>query len=105
MTGFALGPQRLAVIRQILVPFADQIDRVALFGSHAAGMARDNSDIDLVIYGAISEEAIDRLWTLFDDSDLSVKVDVVAYGDHLYPPLKAHIDGSSRQIFTKADLT
>lgn len=87
-----------------MAEFADRIDRVAVFGSHATGRARDNSDIDLVVYGRLASHDIDRLWTLFDESELSVPVDVVSYDDTLYPPLKRHIDAVARTIFTNEQL-
>ena len=92
------------ILRGVLSEFAHTIERVAVFGSYATGKARDNSDIDLVIYGSLSTAEIDRLWTLFDESDLAVKVDVVAYDDDLYPPLKRHIDTIARPLFERSDL-
>ena len=93
-----------AVLRDILARYADRIDRVGLFGSRATGAARRNSDIDLVVYGRLDAAGIDRLWTLFEDSPLSVSVDVVAYADDLYPPLRRHIDAMSLPLFSHADL-
>lgn len=95
-----LTDRQLAVLRDILAPYAARIDTVGLFGSRAAGTARPASDIDLVIYGALSEAEIDRLWTLFDDSSLPVKVDVVGYR-HIEPgPLKAQFDAAMRPLFS-----
>jgi len=99
-----IDERRREILRGVLAGHGHCIDKVSVFGSHAMGTARDNSDIDLVIYGSLSAEALDRLWTLFDDSSLPVKVDVVAYGDHLYPPLKRHIDAAARALFDRCDL-
>lgn len=100
-----LDIRRERILRSVLEKFVHGIERVSLFGSHATGKARSNSDIDLVIYGSLSDVEIDRLWTLFDDSDLAVKVDVIAYRDDLYPPLKRHIDLVAKPLFNRADLT
>jgi predicted nucleotidyltransferase len=87
------------IIADVLAPFAGKIQRVALFGSRGLGAARPNSDVDLVLYGDIQEHEVDRLWTLFDESSLSVSVDVIVYADDLYPPLKRHIDAFARTLF------
>lgn len=92
------------IIHAVLAPYADRIDRAALFGSRATGLARINSDIDLVLYGDLTKADIARIWTLCDDSALSVTVDVVAYTDDLYPPLRRHIDMTAIPLFSQADL-
>ena len=91
-------------IRAILAPYAALIDRAALFGSRGSGAARPNSDIDLVLFGDITDAEVDRLWTLFDESSLSVSVDVLAYREDMYPPLLRHIDHTARTLFTRDDL-
>jgi len=100
----SVTPARRKLLKAILAEYADRIDRVAVFGSHAVGRARENSDIDLVIYGSLAAQDIDRLWTLFDDSPLSVPVDVVAYDESLYAPLKRHIDDVAKTLFTQQQL-
>lgn len=104
MTSPDLDRARLAVVASVLQPYADRIDKVGVFGSHALGKARRNSDIDLVIYGLLTQDDIDRIWTLFDESPLAVSVDVVGYDLPLYPPLRAHIDRTVKLLFTSADL-
>ncbi|RLE19569.1 MAG: nucleotidyltransferase domain-containing protein [Acidobacteria bacterium] len=99
-----LSKQQLEIIREILAPFADRIDRVDLFGSRAQGTHRPNSDIDLVLRGDIDKKATDRLWTLFAESSLALKVDVLAYAQITKAALKKHIDLVSVPLFTKADL-
>ena len=99
-----LGADKVKIIRDILSPFVQKIDRVGLFGSYATGAARENSDIDIVIYGTLSQPDVDRIWTLFEDSALSVPVDVIAYNLPLYPPLKRHIDRVMVPLFEKESL-
>ena len=72
---------------------------MGLFGSRAAGTARPTSDIDLVLYGSLSQADIDRLWTLFDDSALPVTVDLVAYERIAQPRMKAQIDQAVQPLF------
>lgn len=99
-----LTDRQLAILRGVLRPFADRIDRVGLFGSRATGTQRPNSDIDLVLYGTLGDAEIDRLWTLFDESALPMTVDVVAYRRIAHAGLKAHVDRVMRPLFTGAAL-
>lgn len=92
------------ILKEILQPFANQIEKVGLFGSRATGLYRDNSDIDMVIYGNLREKDVNHLWTLFDASPLPIKVDVNAYSLITYPPLKEHIDAVMQPLFWKEDL-
>lgn len=96
-----LTAQQLGELRHVLAPFAGQIDRVALFGSRATGTARPNSDIDLVLYGDVPAAIVDRLWTLFDASQLAIKVDVLAYDTIATPALKVHIDAVGQTLFSR----
>lgn len=104
MPEHGLSIQQLQAIRAILALYAEKIERVGLFGSRAAGTARPNSDIDLVLYGSLDEAAVDRIHTLFGESSLALKVDVNAYDLIAYPPLKAHIDSVMQPLFLKTDL-
>lgn len=105
MTLPSLDASRMAIIKSVLRPYAHRIDKVGIFGSHATGTARPNSDIDLVLYGRLSEADIDRIWTLFSESALPVGVDVIGYDAALYPPLRAHIDRTARLLLTSDDLS
>ncbi|CAO5682266.1 MAG: hypothetical protein HEEMFOPI_01646 [Holosporales bacterium] len=92
------------ILKEILQQFVNQIDMVGIFGSRATGLYRENSDIDIVIYGTLKENDINRLWTLFDSSPLPIKVDVQAYSLIAYEPLKKHIDEVMKPLFLKNDL-
>jgi len=104
MSESGLTNKQLHIIRDILTPYYSCIDKVALFGLRATDTFRDNSDIDMVLFGNIDEKIIDRLRTLFDESDLSVKVDVNSFDLIAYPPLKEHIGKVMKPLFTKNDL-
>lgn len=56
--------------------------------------------IDIVIYGSLDEKTLDRIFTLLNDSNLPVKVDVQSYDLITYPPLKEHIDANMLLLFT-----
>lgn len=59
------------------------IDSVRVFGSRAMGNYSDYSDLDLVIDGSIELDQVDRLVTLFDESNLGLSVDVKGYLSYL----------------------
>jgi predicted nucleotidyltransferase len=94
-----LTERDLRTIGRILKVFQDEITSAALFGSRAKGTPRLGSDIDLAIYGNLTEHTIGELRSFFEASSLPYKVDVVAYDDKLYPPLKEHIDAVALPLF------
>lgn len=100
-----LSSDQVATLRRILAPFAKKVELAGLFGSRATGKARPNSDIDLVLYGALDEALVNRIWTLCDESGLALKVDVNAYDLITHRGLKAHIDQVMQPLFTKEELT
>ena len=99
-----LTDRHIETMRAILATYADHILQVNLFGSRATGNYRPNSDIDLVLHGDVPEEYIDRLWTLFSESNLPVSVDVKGYDHISYPPFKRHIETVQKCLFTQEDL-
>lgn len=102
--GIDLSERDRAVVRRVLAPFADRIERVGVFGSRALGRAQPQSDIDIVIWGDLDDAVLGRIWTKFDGSSLAVSVDVVVYGSVLPPALQRHIDQVARLLFVREDL-
>ena len=100
-TDHGLTDRQLELIRRILAPFADRIKRVDLFGSRAQGKHSPDSDIDLVIHGDIDAKTADRIWTLFTESSLPLKTDVLIYDQIQKQALKAHIDLVGLPLFTQ----
>ena len=96
-----LNDSQLQTIKNILCECPAQVESVSLFGSRATGIYKSNSDIDLVLYGDIDSASIDRLWTLFHESNLPYKVDVNAYQLARYPQ---HIDSRDKVLFTQVEL-
>jgi uncharacterized protein len=101
---YGLSAAQRETLRQILSRYAAQIESVDIFGSRAQGTQRANSDLDLVLHGTLDEAAIDRLWTLFQESNLPFSVDVKSYEQTLYAPLRAHMDTVCNTLFTKEEL-
>lgn len=94
-----LSPRQLAAIRRILQPWAARITAVEIFGSRATGNHRPNSDLDLLLHGDLDQRAIDRLWTLFHESNLPFAVDVSSYDLISHEPLREHVDRVRRPLF------
>ncbi len=99
-----LSTTQRETIRRILSIFAHEIERVDIFGSRAKGTQRANSDLDLVLHGVLDEAMVDRLWTMFHESNLPFSVDVKHYEQTRYAPLRAHMDAVSTPLFTQSDL-
>ena len=104
MAEHGISDADLETIRTVLAECKEEITQVDLFGSRATGKHRSHSDIDLVIHGAVREAAIDRLRTLFIESNLPVSVDIFSYEGITYRPLRAHIDAARQRLFTAQDL-
>lgn len=94
-----LSPGQLATVRRILEPWADRITSVEVFGSRAAGDHRPNSDLDLLLRGDLDQRAVDRLWTLFHESNLPFTVDVSSCELVSHEPLREHMDRVGRPLF------
>ena len=102
--GLMLTPRARSIVRGVLSPFADRIERVGVFGSRALGRARPASDIDLVLYGDLDDATLARIWSLFDQSSLAVTVDVVRYDAIRGTALGRHVDRYARTLLERTDL-
>lgn len=69
------------IVSAILLERIDRIGPVKVYGSRATGRSRPGSDLDLVVFGAVSERDLTDLWLAFEESDLPIKVDVVAWNE------------------------
>ncbi len=100
-----LSKNELIIILEILSAYKQQIDKVGILGSRSNGDYKEHSDIDLVLYGNTKRQDIDRLNTLFDESNPGLRVDIKAYHFIACPPLiKKHIDDHNKILFTHHDL-
>lgn len=94
----------LQTMKNILASNCQNIEKVCLFGSRATGRFTKTSDIDLVLYGDISEQESDRIHTCFYESMIPHKVDIITYQHIAYPPLKKHIDKVEKRLFSNEQL-
>lgn len=73
---------------RILAEVRPRIGLVKVFGSRATGLARPASDLDLVIFPPAPPKELNGLRAEFDDSDLPIEVDVLAWDDIDHPSLR-----------------
>ena len=104
MSNHGLSPRTLRTIAEVLRQSSASIEEVALYGSRATGRWRPNSDVDLVLYGYVSPQEVDRMWTRFHESLLPLRVEAVAY-QHLRASLaRCRLDAAARTLFTRDQL-
>lgn len=100
--GLSAGDMR--IVAQILSRYANQIDRVSLYGSRAARTSRPGSDLDLLLSGTIDFHAMLNLGVAFEESDLSVAVDLKHERDLIDPRVSDEILKRCQLLFTRDDL-
>lgn len=92
MNKFGLTHRQMDVLKKIFSDSQISTADIKVFGSRAMGTYLPHSDVDLVIFGAITQKEINRLWTLFAESSIPNKIDICAYQLIKTPALKKHID-------------
>ena len=81
-------PERIAILTRLLVEQADPV-RVVLFGSHARGDARPDSDVDLLVVETLVRDRRAEMVRLHRAlSHLRIPVDVVVTTDEAYEAWK-----------------
>jgi uncharacterized protein len=95
-----LTNKQLEIVFQVLAT-CPLIQRVCVFGSRAQGTAKPNSDLDLAIFGELSDIDIASLRDRFRESELILKVDAIFYPAITNQSLKAHIDLVALEIYSK----
>ncbi|MDR1321736.1 MAG: nucleotidyltransferase domain-containing protein [Gracilibacteraceae bacterium] len=77
---------------------ASGVSRAVVFGSRAKGNWRDNSDIDIAVFGDVN---IGGLLTDLDELPTPYKFDVVNYETIIHQPLREHIDRSGVELYSR----
>lgn len=75
------------------------IDRAMVFGSRAKGNWRENSDIDIAVFGASVN--VGSLVAQLDELPMPYKFDIVNYNNINSCALREHIDRVGIEIYTK----
>lgn len=84
-------------------PQFPSIEKAVLFGSRALGNHRNNSDIDIALFGsALTFKDVALLEALVDDLGSPFKVDFCHYEQLDNPALREHIDQVGKRIYTRS---
>lgn len=86
-----LSDRERSIVTAVLRQFVGRLGPVKAFGSRAAGTARPNSDLDLVVFPPAPLSELSALMTAFEDSDLPIKVDILAWENIAHQPLRDEI--------------
>lgn len=100
----ALSSMQRAELLEVLRRHVPPIDRVDIYGSRANGTARPGSDIDIVLSGPISEGLLSDISMEFEESYVSVSVDVSAYATLRPGPFKDQVLLTARALFDRSQL-
>ncbi|MDR2176384.1 MAG: nucleotidyltransferase domain-containing protein [Synergistaceae bacterium] len=104
MTGFdhGLSERTLDTLASLFGKYSG-IRRAVLYGSRAAGAARDASDIDVTLFtdGAFTESDLIRLYGDLDDSDIPYAVDISMYDNLRDSGLRRHIQSAGKVLFAR----
>ncbi len=99
-----LSEMQRAAIKAAFQPFANSIAVVGVYGSRAQGSARPGSDVDLVVYGSLSDADVEYIRGELEAGDLSVFADVVCYAHIQHAVLKSQIDKWMKPLFRQNEL-
>ena len=73
------------------------VQRAVVFGSRAKGNWRENSDIDIAVFGDVH---LPKLSARLDELPMPYKFDVVDYETISHQPLREHIDRVGVEMFS-----
>ena len=76
-----------------------EITQVKVFGSRALGNYKNESDIDLVLYGNISDNTFKKIITELDEISAPYFFDVIVYDTIEHADLKRHIDEYAKVLY------
>jgi len=87
---FGLSVGTIEAVRRVLAACSG-VEKVVIYGSRAKGTFRPGSDIDLVIYGSVSDDELSRLLHCLDELNTPYLFDIIRYQDIDSDELRAHI--------------
>ncbi|PAU79465.1 nucleotidyltransferase family protein [Halomonas salipaludis] len=87
---FGLPQEALSDIRQVLAS-TPGVEKVLIYGSRAKGTSRAGSDIDLVLFGKITDVDLSRLLDRLDQLNTPYLFDIIRYDEIDSDALLDHI--------------
>lgn len=97
---FGLSDTALADICATLSHFKS-VTKAEIFGSRVLGTYKNNSDIDLVLYGDIEELTLAKIVANLDELSIPYIFDVISYEEISHAGLKEHISKYAKLIYLR----
>lgn len=101
MTAPALQAAELELLNRVFRRHPE-ISDVRLFGSRAKGTHQTNSDIDLVLGGAVDELRAEAIAAELDELPLPYHFDVMPFTQIVSPSLREHIERVGITLYVRA---
>ncbi len=96
---YGLEDSEMELLIQVFAAHSE-IKEVVLFGSRALGTYRNNSDIDLVLYGEIDQNVMAAINLELDELPLPYLFDIKSAADITHVGLKEHIEKFGKKIYS-----
>jgi len=80
------------------------VEKAALFGSRALERQTERSDVDIALYGPLTELDVERIALDLEELPLPWRFDLQGYGHIRHPGLRDHIDRVGKIIFERAGI-
>ena len=97
---FGIYPKSYNEILQIIEKYPS-IEKVVIYGSRAKGTQREGSDIDITLFGNISQKDLSDLRNDLDDSYIPYMLDISIYDKLNSGSLKEHINRVGKVFYQK----
>ena len=98
MNRFGLTDSEQEMICEVLRRHAE-ITEAKIFGSRAKGNSQPASDVDLALWGVISQNILNSIVGELDELPLPYTFDVQVYDAISHQPLREHINRVSKSFF------
>jgi predicted nucleotidyltransferase len=79
-----------------------EVSEAKIFGSRAKGSFQPASDIDLALWGGLSQADLNTIAGELEELPLPYTFDVQAYDAIRHPPLREHVDRVGMNFYSKA---
>lgn len=100
MNRFGLTDSEQELIRDVLRRH-DEVAEAKIFGSRAKGNSQPASDVDLALWGGLSQSILNSIAGELDELPLPYTFDVQAYDAIRHQPLREHIDRVGRGFYER----
>lgn len=100
---YGLSQDTLTRINAVFTMFA-HIERAVLYGSRAKRTHKIGSDIDVTLWGNISEAELAQIIDAIDSLDLPYTFDISVFEKITHTPLREHIKRVGVELYVYGDM-